>query len=269
MNEQYENIEVMWLLCKLRPDFKTIADFRKDNTNGLKSVCRDFTLLCKKLNLFGGELVGIDGSKFSAVNHDSRSYPKQKLQQLIKEIDDKIDTYFTRLDNEDTTEETRPTTGQQSLREHIANLRLHKGELEELQKTLEASGETQITLTDPDSRLMRTGKHGNDVCYNVQIAVDAKHKLIVASDLTNEENDLHQLSTMAQAAKDVTTRHRLPSASERISPAIFLKKKNRRTKHWGYIQAKTFATTPQMIVTSVLRISSLPFVVNSSRKTNR
>jgi transposase len=96
------NVEVMWLLRQLTPDFKTIADFRKDNTEALKKVCREFTLLCKKLDLFGGELVGIDGSKFSAVNHNSRAYTKHKLQRLIKEIDEKIDAYFVRLESADT-----------------------------------------------------------------------------------------------------------------------------------------------------------------------
>ena len=91
----HRNVEVMWLLGKLQPDFKTIADFRKDNTEALKRVCREFTLLCKKLNLFGGELVAIDGSKFSAVNHNSRTYTKKKLQQLMKEIDEKIEAYFS------------------------------------------------------------------------------------------------------------------------------------------------------------------------------
>ena len=100
----HRNIEVMWMLRKLQPDFKTIADFRKDNTAALKKVCREFTLLCKKLNLFGGELVAIDGSKFSAVNHDSRTYTKKKLQRLIKEIDEKIELYFSRLESADTAE---------------------------------------------------------------------------------------------------------------------------------------------------------------------
>jgi transposase len=197
------NVEIMWLLRRLTPDFKTIADFRKDNTEPMKKVCREFTLLCKKLDLFGGELVGIDGSKFSAVNHDSRSYTKQKLQQLIKEIDKKIETYFTRLESEDGTEEHHRAAQQRTLCEHITHLQAHKAELEELQQMLLESGETQVTLTDPDSRLMTTGKHGNDVSYNVQIAVDAKHKLIVVSDLTNEANDLHQLSPVAQAAKEI------------------------------------------------------------------
>lgn len=199
----HRNVEVMWLLRKLQPDFKTIADFRKDNTEALKRVCREFTLLCKKLNLFGGELVAIDGSKFSAVNHNSRSYTKQKLQGLLRQIDEKIERYFTRLESEDTTEDAATIGEKHSLREHIANLQEHKAELEELQDTLNESGETQITLTDPDSRMMRTGHQGKDVCYNVQIAVDAKHKLIVANDVTNDLNDLHQLGMMAQAAKEL------------------------------------------------------------------
>jgi len=199
----HRNIEVMWLLRKLQPDFKTIADFRKDNTEALKKVCREFTLLCKKLNLFGGELVAIDGSKFSAVNHDSRTFTTKKLQRLIKEIDEKIETYFNRLDGADTVEDAATIGETRSLHEHIAHLQTHKAELETLQKNLSESGEVQISLTDPDSRLMTTGKHGNDVCYNGQIAVDAKHKLIVAHDLTNEANDLHQLAPIAQAAKEV------------------------------------------------------------------
>jgi len=197
------NVEVMWLVRQLTPDFKTIADFRKDNTEALKKVCREFTLLCKKLDLFGGELVAIDGSKFSAVNHNSRCYTKAKLQRLIKDINEKIETYFIRLESQDTTDESVEIVRHHSLYEHIADLQKHKAELEELQKALNESGETQVTLTDPDSRLMTTGKHGNDVCYNVQIAVDAKHKLIVASKLTNEANDLHQLHPMAEAAKEV------------------------------------------------------------------
>lgn len=211
----HRNIEVIWLLRKLQPDFKTIADFRKDNTEALKKVCRDFTLLCKKLNLFGGELVGIDGSKFSAVNHDSRTYTKKKLQRLIKEINEKIETYFSQLESADITESTVAMRQTHSLREHIVHLQEHKAELEKLQKTLMDSGETQVSLTDPDSRLMTTGKHGNDVCYNVQIAVDAKHKLIVAHDVTNEANDLHQLEPMARAAKEMLDVEHLEATADK------------------------------------------------------
>lgn len=197
------NVEVMWLLRRLSPDFKTIADFRKNNTEAMKKVCREFTLLCKKLDLFGGELVGIDGSKFSAVNHDSRSYTKQKLQRLIKEIDEKIDTYFTRLESADSTEALYQAPQQRMLSEQITKLQKHKADLESLQQMLMESGENAVSLTDPDSRLMVTGKHGNDVSYNVQIAVDAKHKLIVAHEVTNEANDLHQLYSLAEAAKEI------------------------------------------------------------------
>jgi transposase len=132
----HRNVEVMWLLRKLQPDFKTIANFRKDNTEALKRVCREFTLLCKKLNLFGGELVAIDGSKFSAVNHNSRSYTKQKLQGLLRQIDEKIERYFTRLESEDTTEDAAKIGEKHSMREHIVNLQEHKAALEELQNTL-------------------------------------------------------------------------------------------------------------------------------------
>jgi len=202
--QTHRNIEVMWLLRKLQPDFKTIADFRKENTDALKKVCREFTLLCKKLNLFGGELVAIDGSKFNAVNHDSRTYTKKKLQRLLKEIDEKIETYFGQIDSADIAESTVALReAPHIIREHIAHLKEHKAELEELQKYLNESGEVQVSLTDPDSRMMTTGKHGNDVCYNVQIAVDAKHKLIIAHDLTNEANDLHQLTPMAHSAKEI------------------------------------------------------------------
>ena len=146
----HRNIEVMWLLCKLQPDFKTIADFRKDNVQALKKVCREFTLLCKKLHLFGGELVAIDGSKFSAVNHNSRCYTKEKLQRLIKEIDEKIAEYFSRLDSADMTDEAIITG---SLQEAIANLQRHKAELATYSSQIQESGMTQITLTDPDSRM--------------------------------------------------------------------------------------------------------------------
>lgn len=141
----HRNIEVIWLLRKLQPDFKTIADFRKDNTEALKKVCREFTLLCKRLNLFSGELIAIDGSKFSAVNHDSRSYTKEKLQRLIKQIDEKIAEYFTCLDGQDKTDEQMPQSSKGIIQETITKLQTHKAELEEMQKTLNKSEETQIS----------------------------------------------------------------------------------------------------------------------------
>lgn len=199
----YRNLEVIWLLCKLHPDHKTIADFRKDNLEALKKVCREFTLLCHKLKLFGGELIAIDGSKFRAVNHNGRAFTKKKLLKLNHEIDAKIAAYLNGLDEQDQVETKIPGVTAKNVQEKIAQLREHKAEVEKLQAELEASGETQITLTDADSRLMQTAAFGTDVCYNVQVVTDAKHKLIVTHEVTNEHNDRNQLSHMAKAAKEI------------------------------------------------------------------
>jgi hypothetical protein len=198
----YRNIELLWLLRKLHPDFKTIADFRKDNTKAIKKVCREFTLLCKKLNLFGGELIAIDGSKFSAVNHNGRAYTKNKIALILKEIDEKIDAYLNGLDQQDQLETKIQGLTTEQLQEVIANLKAHRAEVEKIQAQLEASGESQITLTDPDSCLMHSPSKGTDVSYNVQMATDSKHKLIVAHEVTNDCDDSQQLANMAVQAKD-------------------------------------------------------------------
>jgi transposase len=199
----YRNLELIWLLRKLHPDHKTIADFRKDNTKALKGVCREFTLLCHKLKLFGGELIAIDSSKFGAVNHSSQSLTKKRLQALLKEINDKISAYLSGLDQQDQVETKIPGVTAGSLHDKITQLETHKAEVEKLQAELEASGETQISLTDPDSRLMQTAAFGTDVCYSVQIVTDDKHKLIVTHEVTNDHNDRNQLSHMATQAKEV------------------------------------------------------------------
>lgn len=196
------NVELMWLLRKLTPDFKTIADFRKDNAPCLKQVFRNFTILCKDLELFGCELIGIDGSKFSAVNHTQRNYTKKKLHQRLAAIEQTIQEYLARLDHEDTNESSVPPIVPGSLHDKIAHLEQYQHNLEQLQKHLDESGQTQISLTDPDSRLMRTGQQGKDMSYNVQVAVDAKHKLIAEFDVTNDANDQNQLSRMVIKAKE-------------------------------------------------------------------
>jgi len=206
----YRNVEILWLLGKLHPDFKTIADFRKDNGEALKKLCREFTLLCKKLDLFGRELVAIDGSKFSAVNHNSRAYTREKLQQMVEGIDEKIRAYFARLEGEDEREDkTATVTTPGELKDHIARLETHKADLKRLKEVLEDTEQSQICLTDPDSRLMRTAGGGRDVCYNVQIVVDEKHKLIVEHDVTNDTNDLNQLAGMAIKAQETLGVERL------------------------------------------------------------
>jgi transposase len=197
--ECHRNVEVIWLLGKLAPDFKTIADFRKDNLKPLKAVAREFTLLCRKLELFGGELLAVDGSKFAAVNARDQNFNADKLQNLIARADARLAEYLQQLDTADAAQPGTATLTKTELAAKIATLQekqdWHKellGQLDDEQK--------QISVTDPDTRKMPTA-HGTLVGYNAQIAVDAKHKLIAAEDVTNEVNDLQQLANVALEAK--------------------------------------------------------------------
>jgi transposase len=199
--EAGRNVELMWLMRKLRPDFKTIADFRKDNPQGIKQVCREFTLWCKRLELFGGELVAIDGSKFRAVNSPKRNFTEKKLRRMIREIEDKIDHYLKDLDRQDRQEAGPQSLSREQLEEKIERYRGRRAQYEELKNDLEHSGESQISLTDPESRSMRVG-HGVEVSYNVQIVVDHEHKLVVEHEVSNEVSDQGQLSPMAKKAQE-------------------------------------------------------------------
>ncbi len=155
--EAHRNVEVIWLLRKLRPDFKTIADFRKDNTKAFKQVFRQFILLCRQLDLFGGELIAIDGSKFKAVNSKHRNFTKKKLKKALKHIDAKIEQYLRGLNaaDEEEADVQKPTTEEQ--KEKIRQLKERKEQYSNLKNDMEVSGESQVSLTDPDSRLMWLG----------------------------------------------------------------------------------------------------------------
>ena len=200
--ESHRNVELIWLLKKLTPDFKTIADFRKDNLQPLQKVCRAFTVLCKELELFGGELVAIDGSKFKAWNNRKRNWNDQKLGRALQEIDEKISSYLHDLDAQDRQDPNPPRLTASELQTRIDQLRARHEQYQILREQLAASGESQISLTDPDSRSMSIGQ-GVEVCYNVQVVTDAKHKLIVANDVTNDPTDSDQLAPMAIGAKEV------------------------------------------------------------------
>jgi transposase len=197
--ECQRNVEVIWLTGKQTPDFKTIADFRKDNLKPLKAVSRQFTLLCRKLELFGGELLAIDGSKFRAVNSRDQNFRADKLKELIAHSDARLAEYLAQLDRADAGEPGGGALNQSQLKQKIAALRdkqdWHKELLEQLDEE-----QKQISVTDPDTRRMHTG-NGNVVGYNAQLAVDAKHKLIAAQDVTNEVSDLKQLADVALEAK--------------------------------------------------------------------
>jgi transposase len=200
--ETQRNVELMWLLRRLTPDFKTIADFRRDHPQALKGVGREFILLCRRLDLFGGELLAIDGSKFRAVNARDRSYTEARLAKLRQEIDATLATYLRQLEAEDQREADLPSPSAADLQAHIAALQQRRAKYDGLQAELAASGATALSLTDPDSRPMVSGA-GIEICYNVQTAVDAKHKLIVAETVTNAASDRDQLSPLASAAQEV------------------------------------------------------------------
>jgi transposase/macrodomain Ter protein organizer (MatP/YcbG family) len=200
--ETHRNVELMWLLRRLTPDFKTIADFRRDHPQALKGVCQQFILLCKQLDLFGGELIAIDGSKFRAVNARDRSYTAPRLKKLTQDIDATIAAYLQKLDAHDQQESTITAPRADELRKRINTLKQRRIRYEELQAQLAATGERNLSLTDPDSRPMKSGA-GIEICYNVQTAVDAKHKLIVAETVTNAAADRDQLSPLATAAQQV------------------------------------------------------------------
>jgi hypothetical protein len=199
----------MWLLDKLRPDHKTIAKFRRDNLEPLRQVCRAFTLLCKQLHLFAGELVAIDGSTCKAVNAKERTFTQSKLQRLLPQNDAPIEGYLKELERGDTEEDHGTSGGARAEQLHakIAGLKERNLLYQAFQEQLLASGEAPLSLTDPDSRAMKRGKgRGTEVCYNVQTAVDSKHQLILACEVTNATSDRDWRSPMALEAKAVLER---------------------------------------------------------------
>lgn len=198
--ECHRNVEVIWLTGKLAPDHKTIADFRKDNLKPLQAVSRQFTLLCRKLELFGGQLLAIDGSKFRAVNARDQNFNGAKLQELIAHTDARLAEYFQALDAADTAEPEAAPLDQAALQQKIAALQEKREWHAALLAELDAE-QKQVSVSDPDCRRMHTG-NGNVVGYNAQIAVDARHKLIAADEVTNDVTDYRQLADMALRAKE-------------------------------------------------------------------
>ena len=214
-SESKRNLEAIWLLQKLTPDHKTIADFRKDNKKELKNVFKSFVKLCMKLGLYGKELAAIDGSKFKAVNSKDRNFTKDKLKDRIERIDEKIEEYMKELDKGDKEEDAaaREKTAAE-INGIIKGLKERKGQYQGMADELERTGETQKSLTDPESRLMlANGKM--DVCYNVQTAVDAKHKLIVDFEVTNNANDMNQLAPMAKKAMEMLEVEKMAAAADK------------------------------------------------------
>src|SRR4051794_26688984 len=200
--ETHRNIEVIWLLRHLKPDFKTIADFRRDNRKAFRPVFRQFVLLCRQLDLFGRELLAVDGTRIKAVNNKDRNFTRASLTKFIEVADAKLDDYLQRLDQSDVSESRTAGSRIKNLAEKIAAIRERRTRCKAMLTELDRTGEDQISLTDPDSRAMAAHTRVA-VGYNVQVAVDAKHKLIVEQQVTNQVVDMGQLTQTAAPAKDV------------------------------------------------------------------
>lgn len=200
--ESQRNVELMWLLSRLTPDFKTIADFRKDNKAAIQSTCREFTLLCQRLDLFSRELIAVDGSKFKAVNNPDKNFTPERLKLHIQRIDEDINRFLTRMSQTDRDEQSFSQVSAAGLQQKIQRLEQEKVRLGKLQKQLKTSGDMQLSLSDPDARVMATRKRGSKVVgYNVQSAVEADNHFIVAHEVTNAVTDKRQLYNISSQAK--------------------------------------------------------------------
>jgi transposase len=212
--EAERNVELMWLTGRLAPDFKTIANFRKDNGKAIRNVCRQFVVVCQQLDLFSDAVVAIDGSKFKAVNSSDRNFTDAKLKRRMQEIESNISRYLAELDTADRQEPVAKQAKTVRLNDKIAALKDQMAALKEIEAKLEETRETQISLTDPDARSMMTRGAGI-VGYNVQTAVDAKHHLIVEHDVTNNGSDRDQLSDMAKKARTAIGTTQLTAIADR------------------------------------------------------
>lgn len=203
--EAGRNVECMWLTAKLAPDFKTIADFRRDNGAAIRSVCRQFVLLCRELGLLGGGTVAVDGSRFKAVNTRDRNYTPAAVRRRIEQVEAGLQRYLEMLDTADRQEDEMAELRTARLTERLGRLRERMRELQAMEQAVAEAPDRQISLTDPDARAMAThGKGTGMVGYNVQAAVDTAHHLVVAHEVTNIGHDRGQLARMGLQAKDAT-----------------------------------------------------------------
>lgn len=214
--EALRNLELIWLTGRLAPDFKTIADFRRDNGEAIRKVCKEFVLLCRRMKLFTDGIVAIDGSKFKAVNNRDKNFTDRKLQARIEQLEDSIKRYLVELDRADR-DATAVLPGRVAhLKEKIAKVKQQMQALEEIGEQMKASEDGQISLTDPDARSMATSGRGTGIVgYNLQTAVDAKHHLIVAHEVTNVGHDRDQLAGMAKLAKAAAGQEGLIALADR------------------------------------------------------
>ena len=215
--EAGRNLEVIWLLRRLTPDDKTVADFRKDNGPAIKKVCAQFVELCRQMGLLRTASVAIDGSKFKAVNNRDKNFTRAKVERRRAQLEESVARYLSQLETADRQEPTEALAVKtERLKEKLAKLREEMGKLAAYEKLMLASPDQQISLTDPDSRSMATSGRGSGVVgYNVQVAVDTEHHLIVAHEVTNSGSDRAQLANVAKQAQAVLQVDKLDAVADR------------------------------------------------------
>ena len=214
--ESQRNIELMWLVNRLTPDFKTIADFRKDNGKAIRGVCREFVLLCRRLDLFSDAMVAIDGSKFKAVNNRDKNFTDRKLAARLQQLDESIARYMEELDRADRQPELVPAARVDHLKEKLVTVKEQIQRLNAIGEQMKQAPDGQISLTDPDARSMATSGRGTGIVgYNVQTAVDTQHHLIVAHEVTNLGHDRTLLATMSNQARDALGAETLKVVADR------------------------------------------------------
>jgi transposase len=215
--EAGRNLEVIWLLGRLVPDDKTIADFRKDNGSAIRKVCAQFVALCRDMGLLTKASVAIDGSKFKAVNNRDRNFTRAKVERRRAQLEESVARYLSQLDTADLQEPSEALAAKTAhLKEKLAKLESEMQRLAAMEKQMLASPDQQISLTDPDSRSMATSGRGSGVVgYNVQVAVETEHHLIVTHEVTNSGSDRAQLANMGRQARDALGVDKLEAVADR------------------------------------------------------
>jgi transposase len=215
--EAGRNVEVMWLLGRLVPDHKTIADFRKDNGAAIRKVCARFVELCREMGLLRKPSVAIDGSKFKAVNNRDKNFTRAKVERRRAQLEESVARYLSQLDTADRQEPSEALVMKtERLKEKLAKLESEMQRLAAIEQRMLASDDQQLSLTDPDSRSMATSGRGSGVVgYNVQVAVDTEHHLIVTHEVTNSGSDRAQLANVAKEAKAVLQTDELEAVADR------------------------------------------------------
>jgi len=214
--ETQRNVELIWLTGRLSPDFKTIADFRKDNGKAIRRVCRQFVVLCRSLNLFSEAIVAIDGSKFKAVNNRDKNFTDHKLKARMQQLEESIARYLADLDRADRDPTLVTEARAEHLKQKVETVKAEMQRLKQIGKQMAAAPDGQVSLTDPDARSMATSGHRTGVVgYNVQTAVDAKTHLIVTHEVTNLGSDRSQLSSMAKQTREAMGVEKLTALADR------------------------------------------------------